>query len=178
MKTIIGVIFLVFLIVIGMSAIEYNEALFYNSAGLQKNSTEVSNDIFSSEEDTTYEVTLSGEIKNEGCYTVNEGDFLLNAIQLDGGLTINADATCFNNYLPITEDLSIYIPATSDINKISLNKATIEELMSLSGVGQTIANRIIDYRYNNGGFKYLEEIMKVDGLGQAFFEKSKNKICL
>lgn len=179
MKTIIGMIFLVFLIVIGMNVIEGRQALFYNSVGINQ-SDHVATDDFLSDDDEqiTYEITLSGEVVYEGIYTIEEGGFLYEVLNFAGGTTAMADVTCFDNYLTIVEDLAIYIPPITEEEKISLNNATLEDLMSLSGIGQTLGNKILDYRLNNGKFRYLEEIMKVSGIGQVMFEKIKDKICL
>lgn len=61
---------------------------------------------------------------------------------------------------------------------ISINNATIEELMTLSGIGKTKAENIISYREENGGFKSLEELKNVNGIGDSTFEKIKNNITL
>lgn len=60
--------------------------------------------------------------------------------------------------------------------KISLNKATLEQLQTLSGIGKAKAEAIIEYRSTSGGFKTIEEIKKVKGIGDAVFEKIKDKI--
>lgn len=61
---------------------------------------------------------------------------------------------------------------------IRINSATLEELDKLDGVGPAIAQRIIDYRTENGGFKSVEEIKLVLGIGDKMFEKIKNQIQL
>ena len=63
-------------------------------------------------------------------------------------------------------------------NKISLNKASLDELMTLDGIGEKKAQAIIDYRNKNNGFKKVEEILEVDGIGSATYEKIKDRLTL
>ncbi len=62
--------------------------------------------------------------------------------------------------------------------KVSLNKATKEELMTLSGIGEAKAEDIIKYREENGGFKTIDEIKNVSGIGDAIFVKIQENITL
>lgn len=63
-------------------------------------------------------------------------------------------------------------------NKVNINTASLEELDSLPGIGPVYAQRIIDYRQSNGGFKSIEEIQNVKGIGSKTFEKLKDRITI
>ncbi|MBE0479042.1 helix-hairpin-helix domain-containing protein, partial [Candidatus Aerophobetes bacterium] len=62
--------------------------------------------------------------------------------------------------------------------KININTAGKGWLMSLTGIGETLADRIISYRDTHGPFKSIEEIMKVDGIGEGMFNNIKDKIAV
>lgn len=63
-------------------------------------------------------------------------------------------------------------------NTININTADKEELTTLKGIGEKKAEKIIEYRNQNNGFKSIEEIMEVSGIGEKTFETIKNKICV
>jgi competence protein ComEA len=69
--------------------------------------------------------------------------------------------------------------ASTDVSgQVNLNTASASELDSLSGIGTTYAQRIIEYRESSGGFKSIEEIENVKGIGPATFEKIKDQITI
>ena len=60
--------------------------------------------------------------------------------------------------------------------KVNINKATVEELCFLKRIGPSYAQRIVDYREQNGPFEKPEDIMKVRGIGLKTFEANKDMI--
>lgn len=71
---------------------------------------------------------------------------------------------------------SIYEKKTSEKKIININKASEEELEELSGIGEKIAKRIVEYRKKNGKFIKIEEIKKIKGIGEKKFNNIKNLI--
>ncbi|MFH1061757.1 MAG: helix-hairpin-helix domain-containing protein [Candidatus Omnitrophota bacterium] len=85
------------------------------------------------------------------------------------------------HYYPQTANPLIYIQPNELLSKqelIRINIASSAELVELSGIGQVIAERIIDYREHNGPFKSKNELLKVKGIGINKLEKIKNQISL
>jgi competence protein ComEA len=71
---------------------------------------------------------------------------------------------------------SLSSPSNQEGDKVNINTATAEELSTLPGIGPTKAQSIIDYRTINGPFRAIEDIKNVKGIGDATFEKLKDKI--
>lgn len=62
--------------------------------------------------------------------------------------------------------------------KININKATVEQLTELQGIGESYAKKIVEYREKNGPFKKIEDIKEVQGIGDKLFEKIKDQITI
>ena len=177
MKTIILVAFFTRCYVVCMDLVnKYMNSINFESIN-SSNEVTTSNNVYS--------ISISGEVVNPGLYTVARNSNLGYLISLAGGLKENADITCFNSMAILDENLkNYYIPSISvDENhkstKVALNSATQATLdAKLPGVGEVFSKRIIDYRNSNGGFKTIDELRNVKGIGNSLFESIKDLVCL
>jgi competence protein ComEA len=75
--------------------------------------------------------------------------------------------------------MSWVVPALAeDLQKVNLNTATLEELMTLDGIGQKVAERILDFREKNGPFQKPEDLMMVKGVGEKIFGANSSRIVI
>ncbi|ENX17408.1 hypothetical protein F895_00989 [Acinetobacter sp. CIP 64.2] len=79
-----------------------------------------------------------------------------------------------------TQQLPKQISSSGNIqgDKISLNQANLQQLQMLNGVGEKKAQAIVEYRQKNGGFKTVDELMNIKGIGPKLLEKNKSKLML
>lgn len=63
-----------------------------------------------------------------------------------------------------------------DASKVNINTASIEELITLEGIGDAYAQRIIEFRDKNGPFQKPEDLLKVKGIGEKIFEANQDRI--
>lgn len=76
----------------------------------------------------------------------------------------------------VMEEVNVEKKNTNEIKKININKASKDELKQLSGVGDSVAQAIIDYRQKNGKFNSIEDIKKVPGIGESKFHNIEKMI--
>lgn len=134
--------------------------------------------IFSKEKDgnNLIKVEIRGEVINEAILEVPLGttfNDVLNKINL----TKDADISQISLNSVLSNNQIIIIPKTNENKLISINSAGIDELITLPNIGPKIAERIIEYR-NKYGFKSLDELKNVKGIGEKTYEKLKQYICL
>jgi len=99
-------------------------------------------------------------------------------IPAKGATTTNSAANATSQTKSSSQNASSPSTTTTKSGKININTATAEELDSLSGIGPAYAQRIIEYRQSHGGFKSIEEITEIKGIGPKTFEKIKNEITI
>lgn len=137
-------------------------------------------------------VDIKGAVLHPGLYEVLPETRVANLIKLAGGLTEQADAKKINLAQQLQDEMVVYVPIIgeepvvqenetktaqeTDSSKINLNKATLEELQKIPGVGQKKAEAILQYREEKGAFKKIEEITEISGIGPNTFEKLKEFI--
>ena len=61
-------------------------------------------------------------------------------------------------------------------DKVNINTADVKELMTLTGVGRKVAEKIVEYRDNHGPFKKADELRKVDGVGNGVWERNRDRV--
>ena len=111
---------------------------------------------------------IGGAVANPGIYPWQESD-TLQALLLDAGAEPDADLS----------RIEIHIPREGEEQspqKIDINRAEPWLLEALPGIGEVLAQRIIDYRDTNGAFKRIEDLLKVSGVGPVTFENMKDLI--
>jgi len=114
------------------------------------------------------ELYIGGAVANPGIYALREGDTLQTLLS-DAGIEPDADLS----------HIEIYVPQEGEeqsSQKIDINRAEPWLLEALPGIGEVLAQRIIDYRSENGSFRRIEELLKVSGIGEATFEKIRDYI--
>ena len=124
-------------------------------------------------------VVVLGEVYREGEYLV-PSDWTLEQLFNYVGVKNAANLTTYNLTTFVADKMTYVVSSINSNNnnynsKININTASKEELMTLKGVGEAIANRIIAYRQNNH-FKSIEDIKNVSGIGDTMYEKIKNYI--
>jgi len=115
------------------------------------------------------EIYIGGEVNNPGFYPLEDGDSIEDIIRAAGGITDDADQS----------RLKLHIPNLAEgepMQKVNINRAGAWLLEALPGIGEVRAKAIIDYRRQQGPFRSINELVKVEGIGTATYEKIKHLI--
>ncbi|MFM2384183.1 MAG: hypothetical protein RL166_57 [Actinomycetota bacterium] len=127
-------------------------------------------------------IHISGAVVHPGVYPISIGTRLFEVIAMAGGFTAKADRDSVNLARTVTDGEQVVVSGigSDSINDglIHLNKATAADLDKLPGIGPTLSERIIDWRNANGGFKKLEDLRRVGGIGDKLFAGIKKLVTL
>lgn len=145
-------------------------------------------------------VDVDGAVVTPGVYRLREGARVAQAIDAAGGLTPEADVAGLNRASKVVDGQKIYVPhvgeqQTVDVvagsgpgeasagasvasDLVNINTANASELQTLSGIGPSMAQSIIDERTQNGPFTSIDDLMRVSGIGEKKFAKIKDCICV
>lgn len=148
-------------------------------------------------------VDIGGAIKNPGVYMMESDNRIFEVVEKAGGLKSNSDVSKINQAEKLSDGDKIYIPSVgedvsgiisktnngnnkefadstenSNSQKININKADSIALQQITGIGPSTAEKIVNYRKENGNFKSIEDLMNVNGIGQKTFNKIKGNIAI
>ena len=121
------------------------------------------------ERELTGEIYIGGEVVSPGYYPLKTGDRIEDIIGAARGSVAPTPAAELKMYVvsPLAEEQP---------QKININRAGTWLLVALPGIGETRANAIVAYRESNGKFRNTDELLKVDGIGTATYERIKHLI--
>jgi competence protein ComEA len=147
---------------------------------------------------STVLVQVAGEVNRPGVYRVPAGGRVQDAVEKAGGLTSNAEQVGINLVARVQDGQQVIVPkkgaapvaagsegagaasggagAAGPSGPISLASASEAQLESLDGIGPTLARRIVDYRQAHGGFRSIDELRQVSGIGEKRFEALKKSV--
>jgi competence protein ComEA len=135
-------------------------------------------------------VDVAGWVRRPGVYEFTEGARVIDAIDAAGGARSGAVLEALNLAAPLTDGTQILVPregqegvAPAPVTGgavagglVNVNSAIATELEELPGIGEVIAQRIIDYRTENGPFATVDELVDVSGIGDAILESIRELV--
>ena len=131
-------------------------------------------------------IYVTGAVHRPGLYALAGEQTVGEAVETAGGMAAYADTAAVNLAERAADGMHVHIPydwngvppAPIDEGKVSLNQADAEKLMTLPGIGPSMADHIIAYRRKHGAFTSIDELQKVKGIGPAKFQKLKDQVGL
>ena len=131
-------------------------------------------------------VYICGQVKKPGVYELPLGSRVCDVIDISGGTLKKAALDNLNLAALVSDGEKIYVSSKDELitisseavkdDRININTASKEELMTLTGIGEAKAEAIISYREECGGFMTIEDIMNISGIKQSVFDKIKDLI--
>ncbi|MFV0550740.1 MAG: ComEA family DNA-binding protein [Anaerorhabdus sp.] len=122
-------------------------------------------------------ISVDGEVRQREVLEVpvySTVETILGLVELNE----TADLTSINRFTVLKDGDTLVIPAKAEMKKISINHSSKNELMKLPGIGDSTADKIIEYRQEHGYFQQLDDLKNVKGIGESKFNKLIDVICL
>jgi competence protein ComEA len=136
-------------------------------------------------------VHVAGRVRRPGLFRLPAGSRIATAIDRAGGPRRGADLSAVNLAMRVQDGQQVLVPRRGQAQaagsaggeagaaggtRVSLATATVEQLDQLDGIGPTLARRIVEYRQQHGGFRSIEELKEVDGIGDKRFATLKDSV--
>ena len=199
-KNLLIVIIIIVIIIIYLVLTRYTED---ENDDIQNNILDISENMTEETEENNFIIVhITGAVNKPGIVKLQEGGRIEDAIEAVGGLTEDSDISDVNLAYILEDGIKIRIPtiddektgnyitedsgqgvilsedSLSENSMVNINKADETELQTLSGIGPSLASKIVEYRTKHGKFSKIEDIKNVTGIGDSKFESIKDSICV
>jgi competence protein ComEA len=142
-------------------------------------------------------VHVAGAVRQPGVYRLHDGDRVKDAVERAGGARTGADVNAINLAAKVADGQQVVVPrrgaaapvvgdpgagegavGTATQSPVSLNSATAAQLDTLDGVGPATAQKILDWRREHGGFRSIDDLGEVPGIGPKRMAALRGKVQL
>lgn len=136
------------------------------------------------EEEQKITVFVTGAVKKPGVYELPSGSHVYEAVEAAGNVLPYGDAESVNMSQTLEDGTHVSIKLNPDqVNPaaaglVNINMSDVKELETLPGVGESTAQKIVDYRKEHGSFTSIEQLKEISGIGEAKFKKMADKVTL
>lgn len=136
-------------------------------------------------------VHVAGAVRRPGVYQLGSGARVQDAVRRAGGATAKADVNAINLAAPVQDGVQVVVPrrgaaaaaaaagspaGVAPSAPVNLNTATAEQLDTLDGVGPATAAKILEYRTQHGGFRSIDDLGQISGIGPKRLAALRGKV--
>lgn len=166
------------LVLAGVGGFRYADFLLRDTAGADSPGLRAVQD-----EGSLIAVHVKGAVAEPGLYWLAPGSRVDDAVQAAGGALPEADLDNVNLAAFVSDGSQLYVPFAGESEDavsgpLNINTATEAQLEALDGIGETKARAIVEYRESHGDFASVEQLTRVDGIGDATLDKIREQICV
>ena len=166
------------LVLAGVGGFRYADFLLRDTAGADSPGLRAVQD-----EGSLIAVHVKGAVAEPGLYWLAPDSRVDDAVQAAGGALAEADLDNVNLAAFVSDGSQLYVPFAGESEDavsgpLNINTATEAQLEVLDGIGETKARAIVEYRESHGDFASVEQLTRVDGIGDATLDKIREQICV